>query len=102
MKLENILIGNDGRIRLSDFGLSHLGAIGNSKMFFYLDLDFSSDVLKPAHIKKRSKSTSSPVLGSPDYIAPDSFLGFEDSPAVDHWSLGVIFYEVKALQIHLF
>ncbi len=68
VKPSNILINNDGRIKISDFGIariesSHLTHVGD-------------------------------VIGTPHYMAPEQFLGQDVGPQADLFSVGVIAYEL--------
>ena len=68
IKPANILINNDGRIKISDFGIariesSHLTHVGD-------------------------------VIGTPHYMAPEQFLGQDVGPRADLFSVGVIAYEL--------
>lgn len=67
LKPENVLIGVDGHIKLTDFGVSKLGA--NE------DLAYS-------------------FVGTPAYLAPEIVKGFGHSQKVDVWSLGLVLYEM--------
>jgi serine/threonine protein kinase len=67
VKPSNILLAEDGRILLSDFGLA-------------LDIQ---------------EGSSGDAFGSPKYIAPEQARGSEDGvPQTDLYSLGVILYEM--------
>ena len=75
LKFENVLVGKDGHIVITDFGL---GNISNSpdKTFF----------------------TSKTLCGSPHYIAPEVTDGTKyDGRMSDLWSLGIMFYAMCAL-----
>lgn len=64
LKLENILINEDGHIKLCDFGLTC--TIQNSKI----------------------------ICGTPEYIAPEILKNKGYSKEVDIWSLGIVLYEL--------
>jgi len=66
IKPENVLIGQDGRIKLNDFGISRW---------------FTS----PSEILNHS--------GTPGYMSPEQIQGGQLSPASDIFSLGVMLYE---------
>ena len=68
IKPENILLDNQGHIKLTDFGLSRLCSGKNEKAFT--------------------------ICGTPYYMAPEIFerKGYNDS--VDWWSLGCLMYEM--------
>lgn len=74
IKPENILIGDDGRVRITDFGLARL---------------------TNPHGRDISLTGSSQSLGTPHYMAPEQL---RDPDSVDHradiFALGVVFYEM--------
>jgi serine/threonine protein kinase len=67
VKPANVLLGFDGRIVLTDFGLAL--AAGDASM-----------------------TTTGVVLGSPSYLAPERALDLPAGPAADLWSLGATLY----------
>lgn len=67
VKPSNVLIANDGRVVLSDFGIASLAG--------------SSPITMPGE-----------VVGSPEYLAPERALGRDPGPESDLWSLGVMLY----------
>jgi predicted Ser/Thr protein kinase len=67
VKPGNVLIANDGRIVLSDFGIASLA--GSSPI-----------------------TMTGEVLGSPEFLAPERALGREPGPESDLWSLGAMLY----------
>ncbi|MET9568565.1 serine/threonine-protein kinase [Streptomyces virginiae] len=67
VKPANVLIANDGRVVLSDFGIA--------------SLEGSSAV-----------TMTGEVVGSPEFVAPERALGREPGPGSDLWSLGVMLY----------
>ena len=78
LKPENVLIGADGRIKLTDFGLS------------LENFDIHEEEKKEeTEIKKKGKK----IIGTPDYTAPEIIKGEAHSYEVDFFSLGVIMYE---------
>jgi serine/threonine protein kinase len=67
VKPANVLLGDDGRVVLTDFGLAT--AYGDSSM-----------------------TSTGIVLGSPSYLAPERTADGEIGPAADLWSLGATLY----------
>ncbi|MFC9297323.1 serine/threonine-protein kinase [Streptomyces sp. NPDC057011] len=67
VKPGNVLIANDGRVVLSDFGIA--------------SLEGSSAI-----------TMTGEVVGSPEFLAPERALGRDPGPESDLWSLGVLLY----------
>ncbi len=68
IKPSNILINEEGRIKISDFGIARL------------------DSSKLTHVGE--------VMGSPGYMSPEQFLGTEIDARSDIYSVGIIAYEL--------
>jgi hypothetical protein len=68
VKPGNILIGQEGRVKVSDFGIAH--AVGQAP------------VTDPAL-----------VMGTSQYLAPERITGGSGSPVSDLYSLGIVLYE---------
>jgi serine/threonine protein kinase len=67
IKPANIMITPAGQVKLTDFGIAHM--VGGTRL------------------------TGSGVLGTPAYMAPEQLQGFDLTPAVDCWALGVTLYD---------
>jgi len=65
LKLENILVAQDGALKLTDFGFAK-------------------------YIKYRSWT----LCGTPEYLAPEIILEKGHGKAVDYWAFGVLFFEM--------
>jgi len=65
VKPQNVLIAEDGRVVLSDFGVATFAGAGG---------------------------TADPVMGSPLYVAPERLRNAGPGPAADLWSLGATLY----------
>ncbi len=68
VKPSNILINDDGRIKLSDFGI--------------------------ARIESSTLTQVGEIMGSPGYMAPEQFLGTDVDASSDLYSVGIIAYEL--------
>ncbi|GAA3109784.1 hypothetical protein GCM10020254_64750 [Streptomyces goshikiensis] len=68
VKPANVLVANDGRVVLSDFGIA--------------SLEGSSAI-----------TMTGEVIGSPEFTAPERALGRDPGPGSDLWSLGVMLYQ---------
>lgn len=64
LKPENVLLDQDGHIKLTDFGLSKQGIVGNRNTYTF--------------------------CGTPEYLAPEIVKGKGHSKAVDWWSLVIL------------
>ncbi|MET9436589.1 serine/threonine-protein kinase [Streptomyces sp. NPDC006551] len=67
VKPVNVLLGNDGRVVLTDFGIAAV--------------EGASSLTMPGEL-----------IGSPEFLAPERALGHTPGPASDLWSLGVLLY----------
>jgi eukaryotic-like serine/threonine-protein kinase len=69
VKPGNVLIGVDGRVKLTDFGIAR-------------------------NVAERTLTSTGIMLGSPAYIAPEVAAGREVTSAADVWSLGATLFAV--------
>ncbi len=76
VKPSNVLLADDGRIYLADFGLARIAEMGESTL--------SGDMM----------------LGTPQYISPEQAMGASDLDAgTDIYSFGVMLYELTVGQV---
>lgn len=68
LKPGNILVQRDGRAKITDFGV--------------------------ARTRDSNLTAHNEIIGSPNYVAPEIWLGKEITPASDLYSLGIILYEL--------
>ncbi|MBE1530705.1 protein kinase domain-containing protein [Actinomadura algeriensis] len=68
VKPANIMVEDDGRVRLIDFGIAYVG--GASKL-----------------------TRTGLIVGTADYLAPERIKGADAGPPADLWSLGVVLFE---------
>ena len=80
IKPDNILVTANGRLKLTDFGLSYVGVVDRS-----LGTDENTC--------DRDLKVAASLVGTPDYIAPEILRNQPHSFTVDYWSLGVMIYE---------
>ncbi|XP_010483900.1 PREDICTED: probable serine/threonine protein kinase IRE [Camelina sativa] len=99
LKPDNLLINQDGHIKLTDFGLSKVGLINSTD-----DLSgdaslgnsgfFAEDGTKGQHSQGKDSRKKHAVVGTPDYLAPEILLGMGHGKTADWWSVGVILFEL--------
>ncbi|KAJ9553232.1 hypothetical protein OSB04_017277 [Centaurea solstitialis] len=95
LKPDNLLIGPDGHIKLTDFGLSKVGltedlsGTSDSRISIYTDDEVTTE---PS--SSLSGEQCQAVVGTPDYLAPEILLGVGHGATADWWSVGVILFEL--------
>jgi serine/threonine protein kinase/tetratricopeptide (TPR) repeat protein len=81
IKPSNVLVGTDGRARLTDFGLAR-------------HLVEARPAPADASTASISLTDGGAIVGTPAYMAPESLLGREVDRRSDVYSLGALFYEL--------
>jgi tetratricopeptide (TPR) repeat protein/predicted Ser/Thr protein kinase len=96
-KPENALVGDDGRVRVLDFGLARASEGGDS---VHDDLDERDHAeLARAGVTASGDSLEDPltrtgaIMGTPAYMSPEQHLGLPAGPATDQFSFCVALWE---------
>ena len=74
IKPQNVLIDDEGRAKLTDFGISR-------------------------QLEQDGMTATGRVLGTTDYVAPEQAMGHAVDPRSDIYSLGVVLYEMLVGQV---
>jgi len=74
IKPQNVLIDEEGRAKLTDFGISR-------------------------QLEQEGVTATGRVLGTTDYVAPEQAMGRDVDPRSDVYSLGVVLYEMLVGQV---
>lgn len=69
LKPANILIDDDGTLRLTDFGIAHV-------------------------VSQDTVSNADSLVGTVDYMAPETIQGEDANPLMDIWAFGVMLFEM--------
>ncbi|XP_010550576.1 PREDICTED: probable serine/threonine protein kinase IRE [Tarenaya hassleriana] len=98
LKPDNLLIGQDGHIKLTDFGLSKVGLINSTDDLSGAPMGSSgvltNDGPKAPHSSSKDTRKKHSAVGTPDYLAPEILLGMGHGKTADWWSVGVILFEL--------
>jgi serine/threonine protein kinase len=78
-KPDNVLVGTDGRVRVTDFGLAAAKPTTTAAV--------------PRQISDVNLTTSGSVMGTPAYMAPEQFVGGNVDPRTDQFNFCVSLYE---------
>jgi len=93
-KPDNVLIGEDGRVRVTDFGLA-LAAAGERDHHAAGERDRAGEASAAAGKGSAPGEPSDPgaVIGTPAYMAPEQHAGTHVDPRSDQFSFCVALYE---------
>jgi predicted Ser/Thr protein kinase len=86
IKPDNILVGPDGRARVTDFGLSTPAGAASLR----------SGAARPPVSELQSLTRTGALLGTPVYMAPEQIDGADADARSDQWSFCMTVYEALA------
>ena len=90
-KPDNVLIGNDGRVRVVDFGLAREARAANDPRSPILEFGDTSDGRRPDLGVPLTQTGA--FMGTPVYMAPEQHLRGHVDARTDQWSFCVALYE---------
>lgn len=84
LKLQNVMIGPDGHVVLTDFGISRIFRTGGDER----------TVVDAVQTLVSVRNGTSPVMGSLGYMAPELEMGAQATPRSDWYALGVLVHKM--------
>jgi serine/threonine protein kinase len=87
-KPDNVIVGNDGRVRVLDFGLA--------KAAEHEELAPESDSASPPDSMNAALTRTGQLLGTPAYMSPEQILGREVDARTDIFAVCVALFEALA------
>ena len=91
LKPDNVMVGDDGRVRVMDLGLARLGA---GELAAAAETTATQPELRPELAMLATPVThAGAVMGTPGYMAPEQLFGLEVGPAADVFAFAVTLWE---------